>query len=324
MSDRRLTFRRLRRGIGERLSLALAGWAARGGPARVRRTGQWVGTLHWLMAWPAWSRLRGDAARALGVDRRTASGILLGGARTNDGAVFEALTLGRPGGDPEALVDTVDIHNTAVLDRLADDGRGALLLGMHMGNGILLAGRLAALGYPVHIVFREPRRLTPGTLHACIAATGAAPIPLDRDNPTRSFRQMLRAFNDGGLIYVLMDQASKQEGRPRRFLGKIQRMPTGVLKLAQRSGSPIIPVDAIERWPRWIYEIGEPLDTGEDLDATLDAVTDHMERRVHARPALWSWHQRRWKRYHFDDGDPPLRRQADIRPAGPGAPDDAR
>ena len=324
MSERRWTWRRIRRGIGERLALALAGWAARGGPGRIRRTGQRIGTLHWLLAWPAWSWLRGDVVRALGVDRREAGRILLGGARTNDGAVFEALALGRPGGDPKALVDTVDIRNTEVLDRLAEDGRGALLLGMHMGNGILMAGRLAALGYPVHIVFREPRRLTPGTLHACIAETGAAPIPLDRDNPTRSFRQMLRALADGGLIYVLMDQASKQEGRPRRFLGKIQRMPTGVLKLAERSGAPVVPIDAVDRWPRWIYEVGEPLDTGAGLDATLDAVTDHMERRVRARPALWSWHQRRWKRYHFDEGEPPDRPPTELRSTGPGAPDDAR
>nr|WP_240956015.1 lysophospholipid acyltransferase family protein [Wenzhouxiangella sp. XN79A] len=215
------------------------------------------------------------------------------------------------------MVDTVDLRNTEVLDRLAEQGRGAILLGMHMGNGILLAGRLAAQGRPAHIVFREPRRLAPGVLHACIAATGAEPIPLDRDNPTRSFRQMLRALNGGGLIYVLMDQASKQEGRPRRFLGKCQRTPTGVLKLAERTGAPIVPIDAVERWPRWVFEVGEPLDTGPDLDAMLDAVIDHMERRVRARPALWSWHQRRWKRYHFDDGP-----SADAAASG-GRPEDA-
>lgn len=295
------TLRRLRRRIAQSLSLALAGWAARGGPARVRRTGRAIGTLHWLVAWPAWARLRRDVARALDVDRRQASRILLGGARTNDGAIFEALTLGRPGGDPAALIDTVEIRNTERLDRLAAEEQGAILLGMHMGNGILLAGRLAAQGRPAHIVFREPRRLTEGTLLRCIQATGATPIPLDRDNPTRSFRQMLRALNDGGLIYVLMDQASKQEGRVRRFLGKPQRTPTGVLKLAERTGVPIIPIDAVARLPNWVFEVGEALPTGPDLDATLDVVVAHMEARVRAHPALWSWHQRRWKRYHFED-----------------------
>jgi lauroyl/myristoyl acyltransferase len=303
MNESRVTFRRLRRGMAQRFSLALAGWAARGGPDRVRRTGQFVGDAHWLLAWPAWHRLRKDVARALQVDRRQASRILRGGARTNDGAIFEALTLGRPGADPAALVDTVDVLGTDRLDRLVEQKQGAILLGMHMGNGILMAGRLAAAGYPVHIVFREPRRLTPGTLHDCIAATPARPIPLDRENPTRSFRQMLRALNDGGLIYVLMDQASKQEGRPRPFLGKTQRTPTGVLKLAARAAAPIVPVDAIQRWPRWVYEVGEPLTTGPDLDSTLDAVVAHMEQRVRQRPELWSWHQRRWKRYDFATRD---------------------
>jgi lauroyl/myristoyl acyltransferase len=304
MSVKGLTFRRFRRSIGQRFSLALAGWAARGGPQRIRRTGRRVGTAHWLLAWPAWHRLRKDVARALNVDPRRASRILRGGAQTNDGAIFEALTLGRPGADAAALVDCVDIDHLARLDALVERKHGAILLGMHMGNGILMAGRLAAAGYPVHIVFREPRRLTPGTLFDCIAATPAQPISLDRDNPTRSFRQMLKALKEGGLIYVLMDQASKQEGRPRRFLGKTQLTPTGILKLADRVGAPIVPVDVVEREPRWRFEVGEALATGPDLDATLDAVVAHMENRVRHRPELWSWHQRRWKRYHFDPDDP--------------------
>ena len=178
---------------------------------------------------------------------RPASRILLGGARTNDGAIFEALSLARPGADAAGQVATVDVRNTEILDRLAEGGQGAILLGMHMGNGITMAGQLAAQGRPVHVVYRDPRRMRAGYLGECIAAGGATPIPLDRENPTRSFRQMLSVLKSGGLIYVLMDQASKQEGRERSFLGKTQRTPTGVLKLAERVGVPIVPVDCIAR-----------------------------------------------------------------------------
>ncbi len=307
------SLRKVRRGLAQRLALGLAGWAARGGAHRVRRTGRTVGTLHWLLAWPFWGRLRRDVARALGVDRRRASRILLGGARTNDGAIFEALTLARPGADARALVDAVEIRNTEILDRLADRGRGALLLGMHMGNGILMAGKLAAQGRPSHVVFRDPRRMQPGYLEQCIAATGAIPIPLDRANPTRSFRQMLRVLSSGGLIYVLMDQASKQEGEIRSFLGKPQRTPTGVLKLAARTDVPIVPVDGLEREPDWVYGVREPLPPSDDLESTLDAVIAHMEDQVRERPAMWSWHQRRWKRYHFDPSAPVSKERAPCR-----------
>ena len=64
-----------------------------------------------------------------------------------------------------------------------------------------------------------------------------------------------------------------------------------------------MPVDAVERWPRWVFEVGDALTTGPDLDGTLDAVVAHMEQRVRQRPHLWSWHQRRWKRYHFESRD---------------------
>ena len=305
--------RKARRGLAQGLALALAGWAARGGARRVRQIGRAVGSLHWMLAWPFWGRLRRDVSRALGVDRRRASRILLGGARTNDGAIFEALTLARPGADPRSLVDAVEIRNTGVLDDLAARGQGAILLGMHMGNGILLAGKLAAQGRPAHLVFRDPRRMRPGYLEQCIAATGATPIPLDRENPVRSFRHMLRVLTSGGLIFVLMDQASKQEGEIRSFLGKPQRTPTGVLKLAERTGVPLVPIDGLEREPNWVFTVREPLPRADGLDATLDAVVAHMEGQVRERPALWSWHQRRWKRYHFDPSAPVSKESAPCR-----------
>lgn len=297
----KLNLRRLRRRIAQSFALALARWAVRGGPQRIRRTGRGIGRLHYVLAWPAWIRLRRDIARACGISRTDAAGVLRTAAQVNDGAIFEVLTLGHDDLDPAALIEPVQVEGLERLRPILEAGCGGMLLGMHMGNGILLAARLASLGFPVHIVYRDPRRLQPGLLGHCLSRTGAGAIEIDRDNPTRSFRRMLAALQRGELIYVLMDQGSKREGVELPFLGKTMIMPTGLVRLAERTHAPIVPVRVLADRPDWRFEISEPLDPEPTTDRMLRAIVASMEHQILARPDLWAWHQRRWKRYHFAD-----------------------
>ena len=290
--------RRIRRRIASRLAFLLAGFACRGGASRVRKIGRAVGTLHYWLAWPFHGRLRRDIARALGVGRREAATVLRSACRENDRAVFEIIALAHPRCDAEALVEPVVVESVDILEEIVRRKRGAILLGMHMGNGILMAARLARQGYPVHVVYRDPRRLPPGMLGNSLERAGCKPIEIDRANPTRSFRRMLQALGNGGLVYVLMDQANKGEGAAREFLGKPVRMPTGVPSLAVRTGAPVVPIHVVDAQPHWRFRVHRPLD-GDDADTLLDAMIDSMETRIRALPGLWAWHHRRWKRYHF-------------------------
>lgn len=302
MSAARL--RHFRRAVSRYFATALARFAARGGVNRIRRVGRMVGSTHHALTWPLQARLRSDIRQALGCSGRDAGRILAGGYRVNDRAVFEVLALSVPDCDPDALVDAVVIER---IERLPAPGQGAVLLGMHMGNGILMASKLARSGWPVHVVAREPRRLADGTLSRAIERAGATPLALDRANPTRSFRQMMKVLRDGGLMYVLMDQANKGEGVPQRFLGKPMNMPGGVPGLALRCGVPVIPVHLEAADPDWVFRVGDALD-GNDEDALLDAICASMEQQVRRLPGLWSWHQRRWKRYDFGSSpDSPVR-----------------
>ncbi|MBL36899.1 MAG: hypothetical protein CMP07_00660 [Xanthomonadales bacterium] len=291
--------RRARRRVASTLGIALGGLASRGGPVRIKRIGSLIGRMHYWLSWPFNQRLRRDIARVLGISRREAGVVLSQAFRDNDRAVFEIVTLAHPDCDPQALIDTVRIENMARLEAAATDGRGAILLGMHMGNGILMAARLARAGFPIHVVFRDPRRLPPGLLGRSLERAGCVPVPLDRENPTRSFRQMLKILASGGMLYVLMDQANKGEGAPRRFLGKSLRMPSGIPSLAVRTGAPVFPVHAEAAAPEWRFRVHPPL-IADDADAMLDAMLASMQSQIMRHPELWAWHHRRWKRYHFD------------------------
>ncbi|MDT8437472.1 MAG: lysophospholipid acyltransferase family protein [Wenzhouxiangellaceae bacterium] len=289
--------RRVRRAAAQALLPRLTGWAVRGGPERIRNTGNRLGRLHYVLTRPAQTGLIRDIAHALELPRRRAADALIQAYRGNDRGVFEILCMADPTCDIDGLLAHLQIHQ---LERLEADAAaaGGLLLGMHMGNGILMASALARRGLPVHVVFRDPRRLPPGLLGRAIEHGGATPIALDRANPTRSFRQMLKVLRDGGLIYVLMDQANKGEGSPRSFLGKRLNMPNGVPGLAVRTGAPVWPVLAEAAWPDWIFRVHPPL-VAETADALLDGICATMEHAIRSHPDLWAWHHRRWKRYPF-------------------------
>jgi len=291
--------RRTRRRIASSLAIGLSGLASRGGPPRIRRTGRLIGALHYWLTWPFNRRLRRDIVRVLAISRRAAGAVLRQAFLNNDRAVFETIALAHPDCDPDALIDTIRVEDKARVEEAAEGGRGAILLGMHMGNGILMAARLARAGLPVHVVFRDPRRLPPGLLGRSLERAGCVPVPLDRENPTRSFRRMLKILSSGGMLYVLMDQANKGEGAARRFLGKTVRMPSGIPSLAVRTGAPVFPIHAETASPEWRFRVHPPL-VADSPDAMLDAMLASMQDQIILHPGLWAWHHRRWKRYHFD------------------------
>ncbi|MDX1625955.1 MAG: lysophospholipid acyltransferase family protein [Wenzhouxiangellaceae bacterium] len=290
--------RRLRRGLGSALLTGLARRAGRRGPEALRRRGERLGLAHYWLTWPFRGRLRRDISTVLGVSRSEAAAILRDAHRVNDRGVFEVLAAGDPHFAADALVEEVEVRDLHRLEQRPDQ-TGAVLLGMHMGNGIFLAAKLARLGLPVRLVYRDPRRLGGDTLGACLRNLGIEPLELDRENPTRSFREMLGVLKSGGLLQVLMDQGSKREGVDRRFLGKTLRMPTGIARLAGRAGAPIYPVHCEADRPNWTFRVHAPLEA-EDDDERLDVMVASMTDAIRARPGLWAWHHRRWKRYDLD------------------------
>jgi len=291
--------RRLRRRVARTVVLWLAALAARGGAARIRRFGRFIGAAHYALSRPFTGRLRRDIARALGIPPGTARAALSTAYRENDRAVFEIIALADPACDIDALAASVTIHESDRIRHALGQGRGLILLGMHMGNGILMAAALARRGIPMTVVYRDPRRLPAGLLGRSLERAGLDAIALDRDNPTRSFRQMMRLLARGEALYVLMDQANKTEGTSRKFLGKTVRMPIGVPTLGIRTRAPIVPVHAEAADPDWVFRAHTPL-AAETAEAMLDAVIASMEAAIRAHPELWAWHHRRWKRYHFE------------------------
>jgi len=260
--------------------------------------GTWLGGLHYAAALGTRSRLAADIAEALGCSQHDARAILRSAYRVNDRAVFEIIAVHSQRIAIAGPLSSCRVEGIERLRDLADVGRGALLLGMHMGNSMLMSGVLAASGLPVAVVYRESRKMPVGFLAELLERIGVQPIHVTHANPAAGSRQILRALRAGRFVYVLMDQGNKRTdvGVPVPFLGKQIMMPEGVTRLAQMAGVPVYPVLLRGVDAGWTFTVTEPIDVAVDVGAAVRMLAAVMEAQIRAYPQYWSWHHRRWRK----------------------------
>ncbi len=290
--------RRWRR-IQFHLLRCLARRLASGGPERLRVHGERAGLWHYRLAVARRRRLSRHLAEALTLPVDQAAVLLREAYRINDRAILEILAMYSGGLNPQQLTELVSLSGLEQLDRALAQGRGVVLLGLHMGNGVAMAAALGLRGYPVSVIYREAGKIPPDFFRDGIRSLGMDAI--SADPAPAGLRQMLRALKSGRILFILMDQANKRGGEPVRFLGKDQHMPPGPAELARRTGAPIVPallegVDA-----QWHFQLAEPLvlDAGQSLADSVGILIQVMQDHIQKRPQWWTWHQRRWARYDF-------------------------
>lgn len=84
-----------------------------------------------------------------------------------------------------------------------------------------------------------------------------------------------------------------------RFLGKDMPMPGGIVQLARQTRAPIVPIRSLAVDPVWHFQIEPRLQLlpGASFEEDMATVLGHVERQILARPELWSWPHRRWRKY---------------------------
>lgn len=199
------------------------------------------------------------------------------------------------------------------LDALAEaaratPSRGVLVVGAHLGNWELACAKVAALGLPISVVYRELRapeldRLLFGLRARAGCEAGGAPvelIPLGRAGIP-----VLRALEAGRNVLVMLDQnARREEGVFVPFFGRPACTRSGPLALAALRGHPVVPA-FIHREPdrlrhRLVIEPALALapDAAADDEAlrrNVERATEAIERAIRARPGQWIWTHRRWR-----------------------------
>ena len=182
------------------------------------------------------------------------------------------------------------------LDRALAHGRGAIVIGAHVGNFEIGGPAVAALGYPIY-AYVEDQEIPPSMYRAyerCRSATGLRLIPL-----SEGARAGRRALSDGAVVALLADRVISGEGREVAFAHGRRNIPTGPAALARWSGAPVLFFHLVLNpagTPRYIGAI-EPV----ELDASLDAEAALIEwtaarvsRLVRDYPDQWFVFQPEW------------------------------
>lgn len=293
----------LRRGRRRLSFLAMRSLVRAAGFARVRGLGQLIGDLHFRLAWRDRRRQAHDMALVLGrsTDDPSVRTVLHQAYRVNTAAVLEVLAMFDRRQDERMLTSQCEIEGLEQLQAALAGGRGAILLGAHMGNDAMLLVRLACSGLPVSVVYRQSRMMSAGFFDRGLALYGIEGILANEG--FRAYVRMVDALRRGRIVFLTMDQGTKvaKDGILMRFLGKEMPMPAGPAQLARLSGAPLLPVVTTASDPLWRFTIEAPVPrtAGATLASDVEKLARVTERQVLQYPHLWSWHHRRWCKYPF-------------------------
>jgi lauroyl/myristoyl acyltransferase len=269
---------------------------------RAPAAGKLLGELEYRIAWLRRRRCARDMALALGrpVGDPWVREQLRRAHHVNAQAVLEILALFDRPQDERVLAQRLTLEGEERLRAALASGRGAILLGTHAGNGVLLVLRLAAAGWPVSVVYRQARMMPAEFFQRGFERYAVEGILANEG--LRAYGRMLAAVKRGRILFVTLDQGVKRarDGVTVRFLGKDVGIAAGPAHLARHARTPVLPLFASAHAGVWHFRIVSPLPPVEGpLVEEVERFAREAERQILLHPELWSWHHRRWQYQPF-------------------------
>ena len=191
---------------------------------------------------------------------------------------------------------SVEVHGKSIVDDIAREGRGCLLLGAHLGSFEVprFLGQ-EGHGLPVSLAMYEETARRMNAVYDALS-TGQA-MPVIALGKTDSMLRIEEALEQGRMVGILADRTISEKGTVRcDFLGAPAALPTGPLRLAAVLGRPVVLMFCVQR-STLRYEVffermhAAPTEPGEPRGASLarsvQAFADRLEH--HARLAPYNW-----------------------------------
>jgi lauroyl/myristoyl acyltransferase len=188
------------------------------------------------------------------------------------------------GGELADLI--VSVRGESYLQEAKASGRGGILMIAHMGpweaggawigtRGISFTGVALSHDGRIEDFFLSRRE-----------RSGYRTVPLGR-----GARGLLRALQRGEMIVVAADRNLNEFGREVLFFGQPARMPDGHVRIALRTGVPILPAFLVRREDMGVEIMFEPpivLDPEkDDVDSGMRRCLDLLERYIWRWPEQW-------------------------------------
>lgn len=135
-----------------------------------------------------------------------------------------------------ALLETVHVEGWDHLDSALAGGKGAILLGIHLGNFDLVGQILLARGYNLIVPVERMRPLALfNFLTEGRRSRGMRLVAVDE-----APKELLRTLREGKMVGVTGDRQIAGKGMAVPFFGRPATLPRGPVSLARLTGAPLL------------------------------------------------------------------------------------
>ncbi len=197
-------------------------------------------------------------------------------------------------GDPEYARRSVSIIGLEHLESALGKGKGAIALGAHIGNFVLLGARLGLEGHVVHTLFRIPRdHMVEGVIKRYLPRYHQSVIPSLAKRI--AVKTILEALRRNEIVHILGDNF-KNGTVDALLFGHRVFSSRGPVSLALRSGAPLVPVYLIRNYHgRMQLVIESPIevsptgDLAKDIAKNTRLVVSYLEALIRRYPDQWNW-----------------------------------
>lgn len=191
---------------------------------------------------------------------------------------------------PEETAQLIEVEGWEHVEAGLSQGKGLIVTSAHLGNIEIVVQIFALHSVPVTI---PVERLQPPRLfdYVCRLRTGHGLRLLPIDGPLLA---LFRALRRGEVVGLAADRDITASGRVVDFFGAPARLPEGYVRLALRTGAPLVCAFS-ERLPdsRFVARFLPLLDLVRTDDREADVVAgtrlvvSAMEQAIARRPAQW-------------------------------------
>ena len=193
----------------------------------------------------------------------------------------------------------VSLEGTGNLQSALAEGRGVIILTLHLGNFELGAQAIALAGFKPLVIGRPfPNPLTYGHLVASLTRFGAELIDREGAAP-----RMLRKLRRNEVVLVMNDQYVRPAyGIFVPFFGVRASTSAGVATLAARTGAAVCPAYTVRHddgkhtaWVLPALEFRKTSDRKRDIARATAGYNAVLEGIIREYPEQWMWGHRRFR-----------------------------
>jgi len=190
------------------------------------------------------------------------------------------------------------------LQRVLEEGTGALMLTAHVGAWEFLPMVMSDLGFrPIYAVSRPPRNLPLARYIQRVRESRGFRL-LPRHGAAATIPKVIAA---GGYVGLLVDQRARRKTIVAPFFGRPAHCERAVAIFARRLGVPVLFMVCYRRPERWQYQVEFPCilwpdelarRSPEEITARINA---ELERMIRAHPEQYFWLHDRYRAAPTDE-----------------------